>query len=165
MKITNVHQREYNYPISKLSKILETLSTEKDLMWPKENWVPVILDNGLRVNSSGGHGRIRYYITKYEYGKLVEFCFTEPKEFVGKHYFELKKLNENKTKVKHTIDVELNLKGLILWNLIIKWLHDALLEDCLDKIENNLEKTNVKTPHNAWVKFLRKAFRKNKKNT
>ncbi len=156
---------EYNHPLSKIAEILETLSTKQDLLWPEENWTPMILDNGLCVDSRGGHGIIKYYVTKYEYGKIVEFCFVEPEEFKGAHRFELSKPSDNRTKIKHTIDVQFNLKGLILWYLIVKWLHDALLEDCLDKVENNLENTNAKTPHNFWLKFLQKVFRKNRKNS
>ena len=33
-----------------------------------------------------------------------------------------------------TIEMDLNFKGIVSWYLAIKWLHDALLEDCLDKV-------------------------------
>jgi len=160
MKIINIHQREYNHPLSDLSKIFETLATDNDLIWPKEKWNPMILDNGLCVNSSGGHGIIRYYISRYEDRKLIEFRFVEPKEFVGIHCFELIPIADDRTIIKHTINAQLNVKGLILWYLVVKWLHDALLEDCLDKIENNLEQSNAKTNYNPWVKILRKIFKK-----
>jgi hypothetical protein len=56
--------------------------------------------------------------------------------------------------------MEVNLKGYISWCLAIKWLHDALLEDCLDKVNNQVNENQVKSPHNAWVKFLRNMLKR-----
>ena len=103
MKIINIHQRDYNLPTSVISEALDSLSSKKDLLWPKEEWMPMILDNGLITKSNGGHGPIGYYVQQYEYGKIVEFCFTEPREFVGLHRFEIVEVTIEKTRLKHTI--------------------------------------------------------------
>ena len=156
MKIINIHQRDYNLPTSLISEALDSLSSKKDLLWPREEWMPMILDNGLITKSNGGHGPIKYYVQQYEYGKIVEFCFTEPKEFVGLHRFEIIEVTTEKTRLKHTIEMQVNLKGILTWYTVVKWLHDALLEDCFNKVYNQHNDPKIYTPHNFWVKFLRK---------
>ena len=162
MKITNIHKRDYNLPSSILSEALASLSSEKDLLWPKEEWTPMILNNGLKKNSNGGHGPIEYFVQQYEYGKTVEFCFTKPEEFVGIHKFEIIEFSPEKTGLKHTIEMKVNLKGLLTWYIVVKWLHDALLEDCLDKVYNQHNDQKIKTPQNYWVKTLRKILKPKK---
>ena len=162
MKISNIHQRDYDLSVSLLSEILDSLSSENDLLWPNEEWMPMILDNGLKANSNGGHGPIGYYVQRYEYGKIVEFCFTMPKEFVGIHKFEIIELASNKTRLQHTIEMQVNLKGLFSWYFVVKWLHDALLEDSLDKVYNLHNESQIKTPHSFWVKTLRKILKPKK---
>lgn len=164
MKIVNIHQRDYELPVSVLSDVLNSLSSNNDLLWPKEEWMPMVLDNGLNPNSKGGHGPIGYYVKKYEFGKMVEFCFTKPKEFVGTHKFEITEFGAEKSLLKHTIDMQVNIKGLVSWYVAIKWLHDALLEDSLDKVHNLNHESKANTPHSFWVKTLRKILRKKKKH-
>lgn len=163
MKIINIHQREYNQPSSVISEILNTLSSHNDRVWPKESWPPMILSNGLEPKSAGGHGPIGYYVSKYEDGKLIEFTFTKPKEFIGTHKFEVIENTEEKTQLRHTIHMDLNLKGIATWFFAIKWLHDSLLEDCLDKVQNHFSEKHVHSKHNFWVKTLRKLLKKNEK--
>jgi hypothetical protein len=150
-----MHQREYDQPSVAISEKFDTLSSEKDRLWPNELWPPLVLNNGLKLNSSGGHGPIGYYVSNCRKGKFVEFTFTRPKEFVGIHKFEVLETSNDKTVLRHTINMEVNLKGYISWCLAIKWLHDALLEDCLDKVHNQVSENQVRSPHNFWVKFLR----------
>ncbi len=159
MKIINIHQRDYELSVSVLSDVLNSLSTENDLLWPKEEWMPMVLDNGLNPNSKGGHGPIEYYVEEYEFGKMINFCFTKPREFIGNHRFEILKLNAEKTRLKHTIDMKVNFKGLVSWYVAIKWLHDALLEDCLDKVYNLHNESKMNSPHSLWVRTLRKILK------
>jgi len=162
MKVLNIHQREYNQQAKEISAILDTLSSRNDRIWPNEIWPPMILNNGLQINSHGGHGPIGYYVSKYHYGEFIEFTFTKPAEFVGSHNFAIKKISEGATQLRHTIDMELTLKGIFIWYFAIKWLHDALLEDCLDNVHNQFNDKKVHTPHNLWVKTLRNALKRRK---
>ena len=162
MKVLNIHQREYEQPPEVLSEILETLSSPEDRLWPHESWVPMTLNHGLTMNSSGGHGPIGYYVSGYSKGKSVEFTFTRPKGFIGTHKFDVMEISAGKTVLRHTIDMKVDFKGFFSWHLAIKWLHDALLEDALDKVHNQLSENQVKSPQNFWVTFLRKVFRKKK---
>ena len=49
--------------------------------------------------------------------------------------------------------------GTIAWLLGIRWLHDALIEDAFDKIENQLCGTQKRTEWNWWVRTLRRVLK------
>ncbi len=44
---------------------------------------------------------------------------------------------------------------VLTWPLVIRWLHDALIEDAFDKTENHFLSQKKVTSWSAWVKFLR----------
>jgi hypothetical protein len=163
MKIFNIHQREYESPPTVLAEIFATLSSKNDRLWPNESWPPMVLSNGLNLHSSGGHGPIGYYVSNHDPRKSVQFTFTKPEGFVGSHTFEIIAIGDKKTVLRHTINMSLNLKGIITWYIAIKWLHDALLEDCLDKVHNQVARSAVHSPHNLWVKILRKVLGRRRK--
>jgi hypothetical protein len=140
------------------------------MVWPQEKWPPMRFNDGLKVGAKGGHGPIRYTIEKYNPGEIVEFKFTKPSGFHGIHRFELKTpLNwnlsnsENKiTEITHVIDMKTTSYGTILWVLFIRPLHNALLEDALDKIENHFLTRKKRTRWNLWVVFLRSVMKPRK---
>ena len=165
MKVINIHKRIIHQPREKISEILSSLSTKNDQLWPNEKWPPMIFKKGLVENAIGGHRPIKYSVKKHVPGSLVEFNFLKPDGFVGIHRFEVKELEKDMTELRHTIDMTLSGKGIFTWYIAIKWLHDALLEDCLDKVENNFLTEKKKTDWNLWVLFLRRMFRKKKQNT
>jgi hypothetical protein len=45
--------------------------------------------------------------------------------------------------------------ALLTWPLVIRWLHDALIEDAFDKTENHFLSQKKVTSWSAWVKFLK----------
>jgi hypothetical protein len=49
--------------------------------------------------------------------------------------------------------------GVLNWILVIKPLHNALLCDSLDKVENYFLSNNPKTEWTIWVKLLRKLLK------
>jgi len=66
-------------------------------------WPPMVLDRPLGVGAEGGHGPIRYRVAEYSPGARVVFELTA----IG--------------------------LGVLTWPLVIRWLHDAVLEDLLDR--------------------------------
>jgi len=156
MKIINTHNRIIHQPKEEISKILDSLTTNNDQLWPKENWPPMIFRKGLTEGAIGGHRPIKYSINKYIPGSLIEFDFMKPDGFFGIHKFEITEIENDKTEIKHTIDMTVSVKGIFIWYIAFKWLHDALLEDCLDKAENNFLTEKKKTEWNLWVLFLRR---------
>lgn len=50
-------------------------------------------------------------------------------------------------------------KGFLTWIIAIRPLHNALLEDALDKVENQYISEKRKTEWTVWVKILRKILK------
>jgi len=159
VRILNVHKRVFNLSKDKITELINTLSSPSDKVWPKEKWPKMKLDNGLSPGSKGGHGPIKYFVESHSLGKQVVFKFTRPKGFNGVHKFDINELSTNKTELVHTIDMEAKGKALLLWYTGVKWLHNALIEDGLDKIHNNIENDSKKTKWNLWVRILRVALK------
>ena len=127
------------------------------MIWPKEKWPPMRFKDGLKVGAKGGHGPIKYIIEKYNPGEIIEFKFIKPSGFYGIHRFELKTeksmensdVKQEKTEITHIIDMKTTGFGTILWIFFIRPLHNALLEDAFDKVENhffNCEKKHSMEP-------------------
>lgn len=160
MKVINIHKRVFHQSKDRISSIFDSLSSKNDQLWPYEKWPPMIFKKGLKEGATGGHGPIKYSIQNYKYGDFIEFNFIKPDEFIGIHKFEITAIDTEKTEIKHTINMSLSGKGILTWYVAVKWLHDALLEDCLDKVENHFLNEKVKTKWNFWVFALRKMLEK-----
>ena len=159
MKVINIHERIIDQPKEKVSALIETLASTNDKVWPMDKWPPMKLDHGLQAGSKGGHGPVRYFIDKYDRGELIQFNFTKPQGFNGNHRFEISEPSQNQTLLKHTIDMNTSGSAIFTWALAIRWLHNALIEDAFDKIENHFSKIKKRTPWSVWVKFLRGVLR------
>lgn len=155
MNVLNIHKRDINRSKDEVLNLFATLSQKDDRIWPFEKWPAMKFKKGLQLNSQGGHGPIRYVVVGYNPSGYVEFKFQKPNGFHGSHKFEITHLNDNKTEIKHTIEMETTGLGTLSWLFAIKWLHDALIEDAFDKIENQLCNRNKKSEWNLWVKTLR----------
>lgn len=155
MKVINVHKRVIAQPIDKVVPLLNTLASKEDQIWPKEQWPGMRLDKGLTVGSRGGHGPIRYHIESYVPGESIQFRFERPHGFAGIHRLSISASDTSKTKLHHIIEMQTSGSGTLAWLLAIRWLHDALIEDAFDKVENHFSDTTVRTPWNWWVRTLR----------
>lgn len=164
MRVINIHKRIINQPKEKVSELLRTLSTENDKIIPTDKWSAMKLNEGLKEGSKGGHGPIRYTVQKYNPDELIQFEFTKPKGFNGIHRFEITELENDKTELKHTIEMNTTGTGILTWSIAIRWLHDAFMEDAFDKVENHFLTEKKKTEWNIWVKVLRRIL-KPKKST
>jgi hypothetical protein len=156
MKVINIHQRVIQAPKPDVLRLFATLATRNDQFWPVEHWPRMKFKDGVQIGASGGHGPIRYVIEKYDTDGYISFRFLQPTGFNGMHWLEINAINDHSTEVRHTIDMRLSGMGLLTWPLAIKQLHDALLEDALDKVENQLTGARKRTRWNLWVQFLRK---------
>ena len=156
MKVLNIHKRTIHQPKSKVSELLKTLSTENDLIWPKENWPGMKFKDGIQVGAKGGHGPIRYTVEKYDPNEIIQFRFSKPIGFNGIHKFEIRELSDKQTELKHTIDMNTEGKATLKWLFVIRSLHNALLEDGFDKLENIFSNEKRRSEWNIWVKMIRK---------
>ena len=155
MKVINIHQRQIDQPKSVIAALLPTLATKNDSMLATDKWPAMTLDQGLKVGSKGGHGPMGYFVTAYTPNDFLEFRFTKPRGLDGFHRFEIIDIGNNKTEIKHTIDMKASGSGAWAWALAIRWLHDAYIEDAFDKIENQFVAEKKTTSWSVWVKFLR----------
>lgn len=160
MKVLNIHKRIIHRPKNEVAELLRSLSTENDKIWPKEKWPAMKFKEGIKVGAKGGHGPIRYSVEKYNPNEIIQFRFSKPNGFNGIHKFEIKEMTKEKTEIKHTIDMNTVGKGTLTWVSGIRSLHNALIEDGFDKLENNFSENQKSTEWNFWVKFLRKQIAK-----
>ena len=120
------------------------------MIWPHGNWPPIVLSDGLKVGSSGGHGPIRYDVIEIVPLEIIRFRFTGPRGYDGVHYFKLESINEKQVKLVHAIDMKLNGSAVLSWLLIFQPLHDALIEDAFDRVSESVDisvkRNNVKYP-------------------
>tara|TARA_R110000868_G_scaffold166151_1_gene400088 strand:+ start:5817 stop:6311 length:495 start_codon:yes stop_codon:yes gene_type:complete len=156
LKVLNIHKRTIHQPKSKVSELLKTLSTENDLIGPKENWPEMKFKDGIQVGAKGGHGPIRYTVEKYDPNEIIQFRFSKPIGFNGIHKFEIRELSDKQTELKHTIDMNTEGKATLKWLFVIRSLHNALLEDGFDKLENIFSNEKRHSEWNIWVKMIRK---------
>ncbi|MEM1323749.1 MAG: hypothetical protein AAGG75_26040 [Bacteroidota bacterium] len=43
--------------------------------------------------------------------------------------------------------------GILAWLLAVRWLHDALIEDAFDKVENHFQQQKRRLPRACGSKF------------
>lgn len=155
MRVLNVHERGYPVSVERLGELLDSLASEKDGLWPRHSWVAMEFDRPLGVGADGGHGPIRYSVEEYRPGESVRFRFCGPKGFDGVHFFEVVESGEERSKLRHTIEMETRGLAVVLWPLMIRPLHDALIEDAFATAEASLGLAPQMTPWSLRVRFLR----------
>jgi hypothetical protein len=132
MQVRNVHEREFPLPTATIGALIDALASPEDRLWPKDKWPPMSFDGPLAVGAAGGHGPVRYSVEQYTPGQSIRFRFSAPRGFNGTHRFETKE-RQGKTVLRHIIEMNATGPALLSWPLFIRPLHDACLEDCLDR--------------------------------
>jgi hypothetical protein len=138
MKIRNVHSRRWVAPVESLGALLDTLAGPGDSLWPRDRWPPMRLSGPLGVGAQGGHGPVRYRVAEYVPGRKVLFEFDPERGllrgFAGFHYFEVSE-EGGQAVLRHVLEARCGIAGAARWLLLIRPLHDALIEDALDRVE------------------------------
>jgi hypothetical protein len=163
MKVLNIHALTIHQPKEKIAELFKTLASKNDRMLATDKWPPMILDNGLQVGSKGGHGPIKYTVQEFKPDESIQFAFTRPKGFNGFHKFEMTRLDDYSTAIKHTIDMNTTGSATLQWVIAIRWLHDAYIEDAFDKVENQLAAEKKTSQWSIWVKLLRMLLKPRRK--
>ena len=131
MAVTNVHERLLPRHAGAL---IDELATPADRLWPTGAWPPLRLDRPLSVGAAGGHGPIRYFVESYVPSRWVRFRFSGPPGVHGFHEFICHGGPEGAV-LRHTLVICPRGPARLGWPLAFRWLHDALLEDLLDRAE------------------------------
>ncbi|MBT2479054.1 SRPBCC family protein [Streptomyces sp. ISL-94] len=136
MAVYNVHERLLAAKGSEVGALVDSLSAgQGDGLWPGEPWPPMKLDRALSTGAAGGHGPIRYTVRAYVPGTWVRFTFTGPRGFHGFHEFTALPADGERTVLRHTLAMRTTGLTRLTWPLLWRPLHDALLEDSLDRAE------------------------------
>jgi hypothetical protein len=76
-------------------------------------------------------------VESYEPGKRVRFRFTAPRGLKGFHEFEVCPVGED-CLLRHRLEARPEGLTALSWPLVYAPLHDALIEDALDRAESAL---------------------------
>ena len=158
MHVENVHERSLNVPSQQVGKLIDSLASRKDSLWPCSSWPPMKFDRPLSVGATGGHGPIRYLVEAYVPGQSVRFRFLGPKGFDGYHCFEILGTSNDRTVLRHTLKMAVRGRAIATWPLVFRPLHNALIEDALASAEASLGLPSMVVPWSLWVKVLRWAI-------
>lgn len=158
MQILNLHERVMVGDRQHLTELFNQLASPQDRLWPP-NWPPLRLSPRLTAGASGGHGPIRYRVSLFA-PLLLRCTFLAPRGFDG--YHELSAMHDpGGLRVRHLINMQISGPALLTWPLFYRPLHDALMEDLLDRAEQALT-GSVQRParHSGWVRLLRRLGRR-----
>lgn len=160
MRISNIHERSFAASSDAAGRLLDGLGGRPDPLWPTADWPPMRFDRPLQVGADGGHGPIRYRVEEFEPGSHIVFGFTGPPGLAGTHEFVVTEAPGGCV-LRHAIQGRTAGAMLLAWPLLYRPLHDALLEDSLDKAERTLTGA-VARPRSwsRWVRLLRRAGRR-----
>ena len=155
MRVLNRHSRRYPVSPQVVGEILDTLASKADGLWPHERWPPMRLNGPLGVGRKGGHGPIRYMVESYDPRRQIVFRFSAPRGFHGTHSFAIEE-EEDGCLLRHIIEMRVSGWALLSWPLAFQPLHDALLEDALDKVEAAVAGSEwIRRELSPWVRSLR----------
>lgn len=135
--LRNVHTRVTDGTLADAARLLESLGTAEDRMWPRDRWPRIRLDQGLAVGSRGGHAGVRYRVLDVEPGRRVRFVFEADSRplLAGWHEFRVDPIGADGLEWTHELVLE-NPSLQVRTGLIP--LHNALLEDLFDQVEFEL---------------------------
>lgn len=154
LRVHNVHERVLAAPPSAVGRLLDTLASDDDRLWPHEHWPSLRLDPGLQPGAAGGHGRVRYEVVDYEPGRRVRFRCTRPTGLAGYHEFSVENVSgDTETRLAHRVRAQISGTTLFTWPVFFRPLHDALIEDAFDKAEMEVMGT-VRAP-TSWSPVVR----------
>ncbi|MGW1738370.1 SRPBCC family protein [Nocardia sp. NPDC001965] len=137
MAVVDIHRRHLPVPVGAVSALMDSLAAADDALWPVHCWPAMRFDRPLDAGAVGGHGPVRYTVEHYVPGRWVRFRFTGPRGFDGFHEFTVAPTPAGADLI-HLLAMNVRGRARLTWPLAYRWMHDALLEDCLDRAEHAL---------------------------
>ncbi|KUP96864.1 SRPBCC family protein [Thermobifida cellulosilytica] len=151
--VRNEHQRRLAASPEAVGALVDSLASPDDRLWPAERWPAMRLDGPLAVGARGGHGPVRYRVAEYRPGRSVRFRFEAPAGFHGHHEYAVIPLGEEEALLRHSLVMRTTGWARLSWPLFYRPLHDALIEDSLDRACRSLGLA-VARPH-RWSPLVR----------
>jgi len=152
--VRNVHERLINTPLTAAGVLIDKLASRDDMLW-HDDWPAMRFDRPLGVGARGGHGPVRYVVEAYEPGRSVRFRFTAPRGFVGTHGFDLVDVAPGTVRLRHVLEMRVESVGRVSWPLAFRWLHDALIEDALDRAAASFGQATTTGGRRKWSRRVR----------
>lgn len=153
--VRNVHQRLIPVAAQRLASLVD----RPEDAWPAPQWPALVLDRPVSVGARGGHGPIRYHVTAHEPGRRVAFTFDPGMGLVGTHTFTVEPAGPEAALVRHVLEGEVAGFARLRWSLVVRWLHDAVLEDLFDRAEAAVGTGPARPARwSPWVRVLRRAM-------
>ncbi len=134
-RIVNVHERELPASAETVGRLLDRAGSVGDPLWPAPTWLPMRFDRPLGVDAQGGHGGIRYRVTRYEPGRAVEFTFDPSIGLDGHHALEVEPRRADRCVLRHRLAGRPAGAMRLLWPLAVRACHDTVVEHLLDNAE------------------------------
>ena len=153
MNVINVHKRRLLTSPEDAWRLIANLGSKHEILWP-HHWAPIRFDRPLGLGAVGGHGFVGYYVEEYSPPEVIRCRFTAPKSVEGYHEFRI--IPElGSVVLRHTM--RMRTRGLFtwLWLAAIRPMHDALLEDAMDRASTYSSGHEFHSPWSLWVSFLR----------
>ncbi|KRV51330.1 hypothetical protein AQ490_00750 [Wenjunlia vitaminophila] len=135
MAVYNVHDRVLSAGEDAVGALIDTLSSDADVLWPHHRWPAMEFDRPLAPGAVGGHGPVRYTVAAHVPSRWVRFTFSGPRGFHGFHEFTVLPVDPDHTLLRHTLAMDARGPARLTWPLVWRPLHDACLEDGLDRAE------------------------------
>ncbi|MFE7777866.1 DUF2867 domain-containing protein [Streptomyces sp. NPDC057445] len=131
--VRNVHERVVEASADTVGALMDRLSADDDPLFPTPAWPPMRFDRPLGVGADGGHGFVRYKVGAYRPGRSVRFDFAPPGN--GFHGMHIEPLGPARCRVVHVLEQRQSLKEALRWSLVVRPVHDVVVEELLDNIE------------------------------
>jgi hypothetical protein len=165
MRIRNIHERRVMVGPALAGALFDTLASRSDRLWPggpAGRWPRMRLDRPLSVGARGGHAAIRYRVVAYEPGRSVAFEFEDEgmtRGLRGGHRFEVEPAGAGAV-LRHVIEADaIGAAAVLRWLVLLRPVHDAVLEDALDRAEREFTGTVARPARwSPWVRFLHAAL-------
>ncbi|MEV8536493.1 SRPBCC family protein [Streptomyces sp. NPDC051211] len=154
MGVYNVHERLLTAGASEVGALIDSLAGgDEDRLWPGLDWPRMEFDGPLAAGAAGGHGPVRYTVDAYVPGTWIRFAFSGPRGFDGFHEFAVLPVDAERTVLRHTLAMTTSGPARITWPLAWRPMHDACLEDSLDRAE--LACTGTVARPARWSPYVR----------
>jgi hypothetical protein len=134
MRIYNVHERTLPIGTQAAWELLTSLGGPDDRLWP-ERWPRMRLEHGVALGSRGRHGFVRYTVVGVEPERRIRFRVRDMPGLEGEHAFELAPAGDGACVLRHAVIADAHGPIALYWRAIVGRLHDAIVEDLLDRAE------------------------------
>ncbi|WP_171172169.1 DUF2867 domain-containing protein [Streptomyces sp. I05A-00742] len=139
--VHTTHERVVEASAATVGALIERLSADDDPLFPTPAWPPMRFDRPLGPGADGGHGPVR----------RVAFAFTPPSN--GGHELTVRPLPDGRCLVRHTLHQRRNTAERLMWNLVIRPLHDTVVAELLDNLQ--LAATGAPPEPTRWTPRVR----------